>query len=111
MITINKIGNTVSVPQLEIYCKSTDVKPMPFFMWTMKPEENQGYPTLGGKEINVLGAFGNCKKLRTIVIPTTVAEIGEYGFAKTALTAATISSDCHYSETSFPPRCIINYYN
>ena len=87
------------------------VKPMPFFMWTIKPEENQGYPTLGGKEINVLGAFGNCKKLRTIVIPTTVAEIGEYGFAKTALTAATISSDCHYSETSFPPRCIINYYN
>lgn len=39
MITINKIGNTVSVPQLEIYCKSTDVKPI---------REYQGKPIPNG---------------------------------------------------------------
>lgn len=28
MITINKIGNTVSIPQLELWGKSSDVKPI-----------------------------------------------------------------------------------
>ncbi len=86
------------------------VKPMPFFMWTMKPEENQGYPTLGGKEINALGAFGNCKQLKSVIIPESVSEIGEYGFAETGLGTVTISSECTYSSTSFPPSCIVNYY-
>ena len=39
MITINKIGNTVSIPQLELWGKSTDTKPI---------KEYQGVPIPNG---------------------------------------------------------------
>lgn len=56
------------------------------------------------------GAFADCESLRVAKIPQTVRSVGEQSFMNTALTAVTISRDCEFSDTSFPPRCIINYY-
>lgn len=56
------------------------------------------------------GAFCNCTELKTAEIPASVKYIGDYAFYNTALTAVTIASDCEYSNTSFPPRCTINFY-
>lgn len=57
-----------------------------------------------------LGAFCNAKNLTSIQIPKTVKKIGEYSFTNTKLTEVTISSDCEYFETSFPPNCIVKFY-
>lgn len=101
------------------YCqnfKNIDKKlwsePYPDYMWETNPEKNWGYPQLKMMDYaERLGAFANCPNLQVVVIPKTVKNIGEYTFIKSALTAATIARDCEFSETSFPPRCIINYYN
>lgn len=86
--------------------------PIPSFFWRMNDNVNQGYPYLVEKDLPVLGAFGDNKNLRTVVVPRSVSYIGDYGFANTKLNAVTISSNCDYNEnTSFPRRCVINYYN
>lgn len=87
-------------------------EPIPSFFWRMNDNVNQGYPYLVEKDLPVLGAFGDNKNLRTVVVPRSVSYIGDYGFANTKLNAVTISSNCDYNEdTSFPRRCVINYYN
>ena len=87
------------------------VDPIPSFFWRMNNNVNQGYPYLVEKDLPVLGAFGDNKNLRTVVVPRSVSYIGDYGFANTKLSAVTISEDCEYNEnTSFPTRCVINYY-
>lgn len=83
-------------------------EPYPPFMWYV--DENRLKRSNLPERIN-LGAFADCTNLRRVIIPPSVKYIGEYAFANTALTSVTIARDCHYSETSFPPRCIINYYN
>ena len=87
------------------------VDPIPSFFWRMNNNVNQGYPYLVEKDLPVLGAFGDNKNLRTVVVPRSVSYIGDYAFANTKLSAVTISEDCEYNEnTSFPPRCVINHY-
>lgn len=54
------------------------------------------------------GAFSGCSRLRTAVFPSTVTYIGPYAFADTALTEVTIPENCQYSDTSFPPGCIVH---
>lgn len=56
------------------------------------------------------GAFSDCTQLTKIEIPASVKYIGEYAFANTALTTVTIARDCTFFPTSFPPRCVIQYY-
>ena len=83
-------------------------EPYPPFMWYV--DENRLKRSNLPERIN-LGAFADCTNLRRVIIPPSVKYIGEYAFANTALTSVTIARDCEFSETSFPPRCIINYYN
>lgn len=83
-------------------------EPYPPFIWYV--DENRLKRSNLPERVN-LGAFADCTNLRRVIIPPSVKYIGEYAFANTALTSVTIARDCEFSETSFPPRCIINYYN
>lgn len=82
--------------------------PYPPFWWYV---ENGRLTHAGLPERINLGAFADCTSLRRVIIPPSVKYIGEYAFANTALTSVTIARDCEFFPTSFPPRCIINYYN
>lgn len=62
-------------------------------------------------EPSAQGAFYDCTQLKKVEIPETVKYIGEYAFANTALTTVKIARDCTFFPTSFPPRCIIQYYD
>lgn len=81
--------------------------PYPPFWWYVDEDKLK---TTALPDKTALGAFANCTSLRRVIIPPSVKYIGEYAFYNTALTAVTIARDCEFSETSFPPRCIINYY-
>ena len=55
-----------------------------------------------------LGAFAHCKKLKTIVLPNSLASIGPEAFAESGLRSVTIpNSQCTYYATSFPPSCVV----
>lgn len=56
------------------------------------------------------GAFCYAKNLRKVTIPESVSFIGEYAFRNTALTDVRISIDCKYYSTSFPDRCVVEFY-
>lgn len=57
-----------------------------------------------------LGAFTNDTSLAKVVIPKSVKFIGENAFRNTALSSVKISSDCVYSQESFPDGCKIEFY-
>ena len=81
--------------------------PYPPFWWYVADDrlQNRFLP-----EPLIQGAFANCVQLTKIEIPASVKYIGEYAFTNTALTTVTIARDCTFFPTSFPPRCIIQYY-
>ena len=58
----------------------------------------------------ISGAFANSINLKKIVIPQSVKFIGENAFRNTALSSVKISSDCVYSQESFPNGCKIEFY-
>ena len=58
----------------------------------------------------ISGAFANSINLKKIVIPQSVKFIGENAFRNTALPSVKISSDCVYSQESFPDGCKIEFY-
>ena len=58
----------------------------------------------------ISGAFANSINLKKIVIPQSVKFIGENAFRNTALSSVKISSDCVYSQESFPDGCKIEFY-
>jgi len=72
-------------------------------------EFNSGYPYM--QKYPYLGAFANCRNLKEIVIPKTVKKLGQHTFRGTSLTQVTIASDCEYGPETFPPNCIIKFYN
>lgn len=81
--------------------------PYPPEIWTV----SNGRLTNGGLiDLPNNGAFADCTSLVQVSIPRTMEKIGEQSFINTNLTAVTIPADCEYSDTTFPPRCIINYY-
>ena len=61
-------------------------------------------------DIELVGAFANAVNLVKIVIPKSVKFIGENAFRNTALSSVKISSDCVYSQESFPDGCKIEFY-
>ena len=81
--------------------------PYPAFWWY---KDNDALKNRYLSEPVYSGAFCDCTGLKTVVIPASVKYIGDYAFYNTALTSVTIASDCVFSDISFPPRCIINYY-
>lgn len=85
--------------------------PYPSFFWTISSDLNNGYPTIADcYSPERIGAFANNHNLQRVEIPRSVSFIGEYAFAYSSMRAVTISEDCVHSDTSFPPRCVINYY-
>lgn len=84
-------------------------EPYPPFLWYVD-EDIDDLNNSFLSEQTYQGAFCNCTELKTVVIPASVKYIGEYAFYNTALTAVTIARDCTFFPTSFPPRCIIQYY-
>ena len=58
----------------------------------------------------ISGAFANDTSLAKVVIPQSVKFIGENAFRNTALSSVKISSDCVYSQESFPDGCKIEFY-
>ena len=58
----------------------------------------------------ISGAFANSINLKKIVIPQSVKFIGENAFRNTSLSSVKISSDCVYSQESFPDGCKIEFY-
>ena len=58
----------------------------------------------------ISGAFANSINLKKIVIPQSVKFIGENAFRNTSLSSVKISSDCVYSQESFPDGCKIDFY-
>ena len=58
----------------------------------------------------ISGAFANSINLKKIVIPQSVKFIGENAFRNTSLSSVKISSDCVYSQESFPNGCKIEFY-
>ena len=58
----------------------------------------------------ISGAFANSINLKKIVIPQSVKFIGENAFRNTSLSSVKISSDCVYSQESFPDDCKIEFY-
>ena len=70
---------------------------------------NDGYPCIP-QLYNFSGAFEGVQTLESIRIPKTVKKIGRKSFAGTSLKKVKISSDCTYYPTSFPPECIIEFY-
>lgn len=82
--------------------------PYPPFWWYVEDERLQNRFLA---EPSAQGAFYDCTQLKKVEIPETVKYIGEYAFANTALTTVKIARDCTFFPTSFPPRCIIQYYD
>ena len=58
----------------------------------------------------ISGAFANDTSLSKVIIPKSVKFIGENAFRNTALSSVKISSDCVYSQESFPDGCKIEFY-
>ena len=58
----------------------------------------------------ISGAFANDTSLSKVIIPKSVKFIGENAFRNTALSSVKISSDCVYSQESFPESCNIQFY-
>ena len=58
----------------------------------------------------ISGAFANDTSLAKVVIPKSVKFIGDSAFKNTALSSVKISSDCVYSQESFPESCNIQFY-
>jgi hypothetical protein len=63
------------------------------------------YPKIDGLNKIDIGAFCHCYQLKSISIPTSVKNIGQFTFYNTQLSSVRISSDCTYWSTSFPPGC------
>lgn len=61
-------------------------------------------------DIELVGAFANAVNLVKIVIPKSVKLIGDTAFRNTALSSVKISSDCVYSQESFPDGCNVDFY-
>ena len=83
--------------------------PYPATMWYLD-ENNKLMNSLLPNELKV-GAFINCTALKDVSIPESVKYIGEYAFYGTALESVRISNACTYYPTSFPPGCVINFYD
>ena len=54
------------------------------------------------------GAFARCEQLAEVILPESLASIGEESFAESGLHSVTIPNNlCTYYATSFPPGCVV----
>ncbi len=85
--------------------------PLPLGAWRIDGARNGGMPYTELMPIPLpSGAFKDVAELAETYIPESVKKIGAYSFSGTALTSVKIAPDCEYSETSFPPDCVVEFY-
>ena len=73
--------------------------------------DGKNYPQMKNVRFSLFfGAFANDTNLTKVVIPKSVTFIGENAFRNTALSSVKISSDCVYSQESFPDGCNVDFY-
>ena len=73
--------------------------------------DGKNYPQMKNIRFSLfIGAFANDTSLAKVVIPKSVKFIGENAFRNTALSSVKISSDCVYSQESFPDSCNVDFY-
>ncbi|MDE6424608.1 MAG: leucine-rich repeat domain-containing protein [Ruminococcus sp.] len=85
-------------------------RPYPAALWRIdKKISDVPYHELMPLEVPA-GAFISAKNLEYARIPETVRKIGRYAFADTALKNVRISPECEYYETSFPEKCVVEFY-
>ncbi len=85
-------------------------KPFPNLLSSIEPDVNEGYPAFR-KVAPSFGAFSNCPTLIKVKIPKSVKWIDDWTFYNTGLTGVRIARDCKYFEHTFPPDCIVEYYD
>ncbi len=86
-------------------------KPYPDSLWRIDANINNGLPYTNLMPVELPnGAFKDVAELAETYIPESVKKIGSYSFSGTALTSVKIAPDCEYSETSFPPDCVVEFY-
>lgn len=61
-------------------------------------------------KLTMEGSFADATNLEEVKVPQSVKSIGPYAFYNTNITEVTISRDCVYFDTSFPPGCVIKFY-
>ena len=81
--------------------------PFPFASWRTS---NKSLRVGLMPDLELIGAFANDTSLSKVIIPKSVKFIGENAFRNTALSSVKISSDCVYSQESFPESCNIQFY-
>lgn len=73
--------------------------------------DEKNYPQMKNVRYSLfIGAFANDTSLAKVVIPKSVKLIGDNAFRNTALSSVKISSDCVYSQESFPDGCNVDFY-
>ena len=73
--------------------------------------DGKNYPQMKNVRYSLfIGAFANDTSLTKVVIPKSVKLIGDNAFRNTALSSVKISSDCVYSQESFPDGCNVDFY-
>lgn len=87
--------------------KATFSVPFPFASWRIANESLRAGLM---PDLELIGAFANDTSLSKVIIPKSVKFIGENAFRNTALSSVKISSDCVYSQKSFPDGCKIEFY-
>ena len=79
--------------------------------WLISADKNSGMPYTRLMPVPLPnGAFKDVAELTGIYISESVKKIGSYSFAGTSLTSVKIAPDCAYSDTSFPPGCVVEFY-
>lgn len=82
--------------------------PLPECIFSLKSGEYPRFPRLN---LIKMGALNGATTLKNVQIPQSCKSLGQYSFNGTNIEQVTISSDCTYSETTFPETCNINFYN
>ena len=94
----------------DISHKNIQEKPYPNLLPSFEPDVNEGYPAFR-KLAPSFGAFSNCPTLIKVKIPKTVKWIDDWVFYNTGLTGVRIARDCQYFPHTFPPDCIVEFYD
>lgn len=84
-------------------------EPFPNLLPSFEPEINEGYPAFR-KLAPSFGAFSDCPTLIKVKIPKSVKFIDDWTFYNTGLTGVKIARDCKYFPHTFPPDCVVEYY-
>ena len=94
----------------DISHKNIQEKPYPNLLSSVEPDVNEGYPAFR-KIAPSFGAFSNVQSLIMAKIPRSVKFIDDWTFYNTGLTSVKIARDCKYFAHTFPPDCVIEYYD